>query len=105
MEGGGLEATRREWEDGNRRLEGAASDRSLYERLLADVELVLDELRRRVGQTFTLDELAGAYDEADRWVQEALAEGDAAPGWPARSATAQDAAFHRYSRGAVDYRP
>ena len=102
---GGLETTRREWEEGSSRLEAAVSDRSLYERLLAEVELVLDELRRRVGQTFTLDELAVAYGDADRWVQEALAVGDAAPGWPARSTTVQDAAFHRYSRGAVDYRP
>ena len=99
-----LETTRREWEDGERRL-GAAADRGLHERLLEEVDLVLDELRRRVGQIFTLDELAAAYADADRWVQEALAEGSAARGWPARSATVQDAAFHRYSRGAVDYRP
>jgi alcohol dehydrogenase class IV len=100
-----LETTRREWEEGNRRLQAAASsDRTLYERLLAEVELVLDQLRRRVGQTFTLDELAAAYADADRWVQEALDE-DAAAGWPARSTTVQDAAFHLYSRGAVDYRP
>jgi hypothetical protein len=101
-----LETTRREWEDGDRRLgAAAAADRRLYERLLEEVGLVLDELRRRVGQTFTLDELAAAYADADRWVQEALAEGSAAQGWPARSATVQDAAFHRYSRAAVDYRP
>jgi hypothetical protein len=66
---------------------------------------VTEQLRRRVGQTFTLAELAGAYGDADRWVQEALAEAESAPGWPARSTTAQDAAFHLYSRGAVDYRP
>jgi hypothetical protein len=100
-----LETTRREWEDGNRRLQAAASsDRSLYERLLAEVDIVLEQLRRRVGQTFTLDELASAYADADRWVQEALDE-DASAGWPARSTTVQDAAFHLYSRGAVDYRP
>jgi hypothetical protein len=101
-----LEMTRREWEEGNRRLEAAASDRSLYERLLAEVDLVLDQLRRRVGQTFTLDELARAYGDADRWVREALLEApEAAPGWPARVTTVQDAAFYLYSRGAVDYRP
>jgi hypothetical protein len=99
-----LEATRREWEEGNRRLEAAASDRQLYERLLAEVDVVVDQLRRRVGQTFTLDELAAAYTAADRWVQEALDE-EASAGWPARSATVQDAAFHVYSRGAIDYRP
>jgi hypothetical protein len=100
-----LETTRCEWEEGYRRLQAAASDRLLYERLLAEVDVVLEQLRRRVGQTFTLDELASAYGDADRWVQEALTVAEAAPGWPARSTTVQDAAFHLYSRGAVDYRP
>ena len=100
-----LEATRHEWEEGYRRLEAAAEDPERYERLLAELELVLDELRRRVGQTFTLDDLADAYSGADRWALEAIAEHDLAPGWPTRLATVQDAAFHLYSRGAVDYRP
>jgi len=100
-----LETTRREWEEGNRRLQAAASDRATYKRLLAEVDVVLDQLRRRVGQTFTLDELAAAYGDSDRWVQEALGEAEPAPGWPARTTTVQDAAFHIYSRGATDYRP
>ena len=100
-----LETTRREWEEGNRRLRAAASEPFLYERLLAEVDLVLEQLRRRVGQIFTLDELASAYGDADRWVLEALTEAETAPGWPARSTTVQDAAFYLYSRGAVDYRP
>jgi hypothetical protein len=103
--GSALETTRREWEEGNRRLQAAASDRPLYQRLLAELDLVLDQLRRRVGQTFTLDELASAYGDSDRWVQEALQEAEPAPGWPARTTIVQDAAFHVYSRGAVDYRP
>jgi hypothetical protein len=100
-----LEATRREWEEGHRRLEAAASDPRRYAVMLEELELVLDGLRRHVGQTFTLDELAAAYSEADRWIQELLAEREAAPGWPARMTTVQDAAFHLYSRGAADYRP
>ena len=100
-----LETTRHEWEEGYRRLEAAANDRQRYAQLLAELELVLDQLRRRIGQTFTLDQLAASYAGADRWVQEALAERAAAPGWPTRLTTVQDAAFHVYSRGAVDYRP
>jgi hypothetical protein len=100
-----LEATRHEWEEGYRRLEAAAGDRQRYAQLLAELEVVLDQLRRRIGQTFSLDELAEAYVGADRWVQEAVAEHDPAPGWPTRLTTVQDAAFHVYSRGAVDYRP
>jgi hypothetical protein len=100
-----LEATRREWVDGYRRLEAASADRRRYAVLLAEVEIVLDQLRRRIGQTFTLEELANAYREADRWVQETLAEREQEAGWAARMTIVQDAAFHLYSRGAVDYRP
>ena len=50
-------------------------------------------------------QLADAYGESDRWAQQTLAEHDPAPGWPARMTTAQEAAFHLYSRGAIDYRP
>jgi hypothetical protein len=103
---GTLESTRHEWAEGNRRLQAASSaDRAQYERLLVEIEVVLEQLRRRVGQTFTLRELASAYGDADRWVQAALIEAEPAPGWPARSTIAQDAAFHLYSRGAIDYRP
>jgi alcohol dehydrogenase class IV len=100
-----LESVRQEWAEGYRRLEAASGDGPRYERLLAELELVLDQLRRRVGQTFTLDELARAYTDADRWAQEALLEQVAAPGWPGRLSTVQDAAFHLYSRGALDYSP
>jgi hypothetical protein len=100
-----LESTRHEWQEGHRRLQATAGDRPRYLRLLRETEIVLDELRRRVGQTFTLEQLADAYGEADRWAQQTLAEHDPAPGWPARMTTAQEAAFHLYSRGAIDYRP
>jgi hypothetical protein len=102
---GTLESTRGEWAEGYRRLQAASSDRAQYERLLAEVALVLEQLRRRVGQTFTLGELASAYGDADRWVLETLEVAEPAPGWPARSHTDQDAAFHLYARGALDYRP
>jgi hypothetical protein len=100
-----LDATRHEWEEGYRKLESASGDPQRYRALLAELEVVLDQLRRRIGQTFTLDELASAYAGAERWVQEAVAEHEPAPGWPTRLTTVQDAAFHVYSRGAVDYRP
>ena len=100
-----VENARLQWEDGYRRLNEYAADRPTYERLLAEVGVLIDELNRRVGQTFTLDELAAAYADSDRWAQAAVAERDPAPGWPTRLATVQEAAFHIYSRGAADYRP
>ena len=33
---------------------------------------VVDELRRRVGQTYTLKELAGAYRGSEEWVREVV---------------------------------
>jgi hypothetical protein len=65
----------------------------------------MDELRRRVGGTFTLAELAAEYARADRWVLEAVAERASVPGWPRTLAVVEGAAFHLYSRGAVDYSP
>jgi hypothetical protein len=69
------------------------------------LEVVTDELRKRVGQTFTLEELATAYGRADDWARAAVEERAATPGWPRTLALVQDAAFHLYQRGAVDYKP
>jgi hypothetical protein len=96
-----VENARHQWEDGYRRLREHASDEPLHQHLLAQVELLLDELNRRVGQTFTLAELAGAYQEADRWLLEVLPPGSGA----IQVGLVEDAAFHLYARGAVDYRP
>jgi hypothetical protein len=96
-----VENARLQWEDGYRRLNEHASDRATYQRLLADVDVLLDELNRRVGQTFTLAELAAAYDEADRWLLEVLPPGARA----VQLGLVEDAAFHLYARGAVDYSP
>jgi hypothetical protein len=98
-------AARQEWEEGNRRFEEALREPAGRERLLAQVEVVTDELRRRIGQTFTLAELADVYTEAERWVRDTVAERAPAPGWLRNLASVEDAAFHLYARGAVDYEP
>ena len=100
-----LESVRQEWEEGNRRFEEALRDPVARPRLLAQLDVVSDELRKRVGQTFTLDDLVRVYGGADRWVREAVEDRAATPGWPRTLALVQDAAFHRYQRGAVDYAP
>jgi hypothetical protein len=68
---------------------------------MAQVDVMLDELNRRVGQTFTLAELAVAYRDADRWLLEVLPPGPEA----IQVGLVEDAAFHVYARGAVDYKP
>ena len=100
-----VEAVRQAWDEGNRKLEAHARDRGRYVRLLEQVEVLTDELRRRVGLTFTLAELVEAYGGAERWSSDAIAERAAAPGWPATLSIVEDAAFYHYQRGAVDYEP
>jgi hypothetical protein len=100
-----LDTVRQEWDEANRRFEEAARDANLEPRLLEQLDVVLDELRKRVGQSFSLDDLADAYAAADRWAAEAVEERAAAPGWPRHLADVQGAAFHIYQRGAVDYVP
>ena len=99
-----VELARQQWEAGHKRVEAMRGQRR-YARLTAEIELVLGELRKRVGQTFTLSELADAYDGADDWARDAvdLADPEAPPSPDA--ATVADAAFHLYARGATDYRP
>lgn len=99
-----LDLARHQWEDGRRALERARADRAAYERLSMRVGIVTAELTRRVGQTFTLAELAAAYDGADRWALETIH--DAFPDdVPAEVSTVADAAFDQYSRRASDYAP
>ena len=100
-----LELARQQWRDGNRRLEEARGDAQRYRRLVGGTEVVLDALRRRLGQSFTLEELAAAYAGADHWVLELLEDADPDGGVPREPGTVADAAFHAYARGAVDYRP
>ncbi len=96
---------RQEWEAGQRRFGELSEDPVQREALRTELELVGDELRKRIGQTFTLAELVAVYDEAESWARAAVAERAPARGWARRLATVIDSAFHLYSRGATDYAP
>ncbi len=100
-----LDSARREWEEGYRRLLDQAEDAASRDRLLAQVDVVAAELRRRVGGVFTLRELAAAYAGAEEWSRAAVAEQADAPGWPRTLSLVEAAAFHLYARGAQDYQP
>ena len=52
-----VETARAEWERAFRQLEAHKNDRRRYLRLLGAVDAVTQELRTRVGQTFTLQQL------------------------------------------------
>lgn len=102
-----LESARHQWEEGRRRLEAAGEDTARSRHLWFLVEAVVDELRRRVGQTFTLSDLAETYEGSEDWVREVVVSST-----PPRAraglrdtALVQDAAFAQYARGATDYAP
>ncbi|HYZ18002.1 MAG TPA: hypothetical protein VE615_00530 [Gaiellaceae bacterium] len=100
-----MEHARQQWEEGHRRLESRARERPVYERLYAQVEAVTAELSRRVGQTFTIAQLVDVYTGAERWSRDAAARGAPEAGRLEDLAVVEDAAFHLYARGAVDYAP
>jgi hypothetical protein len=97
-----VELARQQWQEGHRRLEGPYAARG---HVREQVGVLLAELRKRMGATYTLSELTAAYRAADGWAYEALAGDLTEPGWTGSIATAIDAAFHVYSRGALDYSP
>ena len=100
-----VDLVRDEWERAFRDLEAEQPDARRYRNLLAAVEAVTQELRARIGQTFTLDELTDAYAGADRWGRDAVSERAAYDRWPRDLSLAVAAAFHLYARGATDFEP
>ena len=102
-----LESARYHWEEGLRRLDDEGPETARYRHLSLLVDAVTDELRRRVGHTFTLAELAAAYDGSEDWVRDVVLD-SVQPRFRAGirdSAVVQDAAFGLYARGASDYVP
>jgi hypothetical protein len=99
-----LQLTRHQWAAGSRALERRRDDRRAYETSLVGVEAVERELTGRVGQTFTLEQIAAEYARSDRWVLQLL-EDTFPESLPPDGSTLADAAFDRFSRHASDYRP
>jgi hypothetical protein len=92
-----------QWEEGYRRLEELRDEPRMYRRIGRAVTAVEDELRRRIGLTFSAAELADLYGRGTDWcleVAHAAVPGDAASWDPQMIA---DAAFFLYLRGAFDY--
>ena len=80
-----VDGARREWADGYRRFLREASEPRRAEVLHRQVEVVTDELRRRVGGTFTLAELADVYAGAEAWPLAVVDEQAPSAGWARRS--------------------
>ena len=101
-----LDLARHQWQDGIRRVEALrADDRDRYADRMAQVDILVNALRQRVGQVFTLEELARSFDGADDWARTVLDDADPDAPPVSEAGTVADAAFHLYARGATDYRP
>ena len=100
-----VESARRDWEDAHRRLQEEARDPARADALRRELGIVTDELRRRVGSSFTLRELATEYRQADTWARDAVAADASGTGWLPTLSIVEGAAFFLDSRGAVDYEP
>lgn len=94
-------AARFQWDDGLRRLEGASRDGAHRARLRV-LDACTDELRRRLGMTFTVSQLADVYRDASAWFLPLAAE--IAPRSPEAwdPACVMDAAFAVFARQASD---
>jgi hypothetical protein len=89
------------WQQGERRLRQAPAERrAVLERV---TERLVDELRRRLGSTFTSDELARLYGEGTDWCLPVAASTAPDAPWAWEAETVADAAFGRYVRDAVDF--
>jgi hypothetical protein len=90
------------WQDGLARLRAAGPLVGPRSRL---VEAVHDELRRRVGQTFTVADLARVYSSSEDWFLELAPR--VAPKHPELwdPSTVLDGAFALYCRSARDAQP
>ena len=90
-----------QWREGERRLDHApAPQRPALERV---TDAIHRELRRRLGGSFTADELADLYDRGTDWTLDlAVSVAPGAP-WAWDPRVVADAAFARYLREAADY--
>jgi hypothetical protein len=89
-----------QWEEGARALDSIADPklRRLADRVIGAIRL---ELRRRVGPTFTAEELADFYGEGTDWAQQIAI--DVAPAAADDAHILADAAFWSYLRGAGNF--
>jgi hypothetical protein len=92
-----IENARFQWEDGERRLRQA--DEPTRNHLDRALWAVLDELRRRVGSSFSMRELADVYAAGTDWADDIAQRKDAG----SDSAAVVDAAFNRYAREASNF--
>ena len=90
-----------QWQEGERRLDRAEpARRRTLERV---TNAIVAELRRRLGGTFTTDELVELYYRGTDWCTGIAVSVAPDSPWAWESTMVADAAFVRYLRDAADY--
>jgi hypothetical protein len=92
-----------QWEEGERRLRDLPGDRRAAARVHRAVDAIRDELRRRIGATFTAADLAALYAEGTDWCLEAARRALPEHAADLDPQAIVDGAFYLHLRGATDY--
>jgi hypothetical protein len=92
-----------QWEEGYRRLEEMRTEPPIYRALGRAVLIVQDELRKRLGSSFSVAELVALYRDGTDWTLDLAmtARPDDLGRWD--PTIAADAAFYLYMREAADF--
>jgi hypothetical protein len=90
-----------QWQQGERRLQGAPPERSrVLERVTG---ALVAELRRRLGGRFSSAELVELYEAGTAWCLQVAMNVAPEDPWAWEAGVVVDAAFGRYLREAADY--
>jgi hypothetical protein len=92
-----------QWEEGHARLMELSREPRMAGRVTRAVEAVRDELRRRIGPTFSAGELAELYARGTDWCLEAATRAGAVDTTDLDPQAITDGAFYLHLRGATDY--
>jgi hypothetical protein len=90
-----------QWQQGERRLRAAPPERAPgFERV---IDVLVTELRRRLGGRFTAQELADLYEAGTAWCLQVAMKSAPEDPWAWEAGVVVDAAFGRYLREAADF--
>ncbi len=97
----GFENAIYQWQQGERRLRAAPSERRA--RLERVVDVLVEELHRRLGGRFYSEELTQLYEQGTSWCLQLATDTAPEDPWAWDSGVVVDAAFGQYLREASDY--
>ena len=92
-----------QWEEGARRLRDLSADPRVGRTARQAVDAIRDELRRRIGPTFTAQQLADLYGAGTDWCLDAARRAAPMAAVDLDTQAIVDGAFFEYLRGALDY--